>query len=544
MARLRLANWLHASPTPTSTGSDCRKTNHKPAPEPLQTTAPEKKHPPPQRFQIPEADTPSIALPMSTMMNAPQAVTGMSSSKIVALAQKISDETQKVDAYFHQQGLQTPGFDPDAPGDFPKMPEEISTSRREIIHATRELHDLMIGPKESVRWMAWDFLNTQSLQLINHYGIANMVPLDGTITIEELEAKTPLDSTTITRLLRHAMANHLFQEPTPGVVAHTAASKRLAMDDALQAWVGFNSEEVYPGSARVIDALKEHPEATSLTHAGFNVAYDTVGKEPMFVTLGKDPQRAQRMALAMSSLTGGEGYELSYLTEGCDLSEVDARGGTLVDLGGSHGFACVAFGGKYRNMNFVVQDLPATVASAPSPVCADVQVAKRITFQAHDFFTEQSVKNADAFLFRWIIHNYSRPYAVQLLRNLIPALKPGARIIINDYCISPPGVEKPWDERLMRSMDMVMLTLLNAQEREERDFIQLFEQADDGFVFKGITRPQGCRMSIIEAVWKPDEVDQNTSQPDLAQEQRACECEKTKSDLPQERSESKHDGSQ
>lgn len=22
---------------------------------------------------------------------------------------------------------------------------------------------------------------------------------------------------------------------------------------------------------------------------------------------------------------------------------------------------------------------------------------------------------------------------------------------------------------------------------------------------KGVTRPQGCRMSIIEAVWKPDE---------------------------------------
>lgn len=445
---------------------------------------------------------------------APTSLPGMPPSKIVALAQKISTETEKVDIYFRGKGIQTPSFDVDMPGDFPKMPDEISTSRREIIHATRELQDLMVGPRESVRWMAWDFMNTQSLQLLNHYGIANLVPLDGTITIEQLQAKTSLDPINLTRLLRHAMANRLFQEPKPGVIAHTAASKLLAVDGDLQAWVGFNGEEVYPGSAHVVDALRQHPEATSLHHTGFNYAFDTVGKEPMFVTLGKDPRRAQRMAKAMASLTGGEGYELSYLTDGgdgCDLSEVDARGGTLVDLGGSHGFACVHLARKYRNMKFVVQDLPATVASAPDPACADdAQVSQRVRFQAHDFFKEQVVKGADVYFFRWILHNYSRPYAVQLLRNLIPALKPGARIVINDHCLREPGVENPWDERLMRSMDLVMMTLLNAQEREERDFVQLFEQAGDGFVFKGVTRPKGCRMSIIEAVWKPNEVDQTS----------------------------------
>lgn len=280
------------------------------------------------------------------------------------------------------------------------------------------------------------------------------------------------------------MANRIFQEPTQGVIAHTAASRLLASDDALQAWVGFNTEEVYPGSAHVINALKEHPEATSLDHTGFNYAFDTVGKEPMFVTLGKEPERAQRMAKAMSSLTGGEGYELSYLTDGCDLSDNNLFGGTLVDMGGSHGFASVHLARKYRNMRFIVQDLPATVASAPNPVCEDMQVAERITFQAHDFFTEQVVKDADVYFFRWIMHNYSRPYAVQLLKNLVPALKPGARIIINDLCLRGPGEENPWDERLMRSMDLVMMTLLNAQEREEREFVQLFEQADAGFVFK------------------------------------------------------------
>ncbi|KAI0379112.1 S-adenosyl-L-methionine-dependent methyltransferase [Hypomontagnella monticulosa] len=482
MARLRLATWLHpTSHPPNSTNTDYLKSNFKPTEHPTSLLLEEKKHHS-QKYEIGNADH-MVRVGTSQKKNATMVPTA-TPSRMIALAQKISMETERVEAYFQQNGLQTPSFDVDAPGDFPKMPDDISRSRREIIHATQELQDLMVGPRETVRWMAWDFMNTQSLQLINHYGIAKLVPLEGSIALLELQTQTSLDPINLARLLRHAMTRNLFQEPRPGHIAHTAASRLLAEDEALQAWVGFNTEDIYPGSAHVIDALKKHPEATSLTHTGFNFAFDTVDREPMFVTIGKDAKRAQRMAKAMSSLTGGEGYELSYLSEGCDLTDVDARGGTLVDVGGSYGFASVHLAEQYSNINFIVQDLPKTVAGAPNPICDDAQVATRIRFQAHDFFTEQPVRGADVYFLRWIIHNYSTPYAVQILRNLIPALKPGARIIINDHCLREPGAENPWDERLMRSMDLVMMTLLNAQEREENDFKQLFKMAGDGFVFK------------------------------------------------------------
>ncbi|KAI1104559.1 S-adenosyl-L-methionine-dependent methyltransferase [Jackrogersella minutella] len=504
MVRLRLATWLHpTSHTPPSVNTDYIKQDSIPATE-LPTASIEEKIRHRQTYQVEDAGSNLIPKEKNTTST-------MAPSKMMVLAQKISTETEKVEAYFQENGLQAPSFDVDAPSNFSGMPDDIARSRREIIQATKELQDLMVGPRESVRWMAWDFMGTQSLQLINHYGIAKLVPIDGSITLSQLQAKSPLDPTNLARLLRHAMTNHLFQEPKPGVIAHTASSRLLVEDQALQAWVGFNTEEVYPGSAHVIDALKKYPEATSLTQTGFNFAFNTVDKEPMFVTLGKDPRRAQLMAQAMQSLTGGEGYELSYLTEGLDLSDVDARGGTLVDLGGSHGFACVHLAQQYGNIKFVVQDLAKTIDSVPQPVCADARVAKRIRFQAHDFFQEQPVRGAEVYYFRWIMHNYSTPYAVSILRSLIPALKPGARIIINDICLREPGVEEPWDERLIRSMDLVMMTLLNAQERDEAGFRQLFEMAGDGFVFKGITRPKGCRMSIIEAVWKPEESGQTST---------------------------------
>jgi len=429
---------------------------------------------------------------------------------MIALAQKITKETEKLESYMKENNLPMPSFDVDAPGDFPKLPEDILKSRQEIIFATRELGLLAHGPRESLRWGVWNFLEVMALQVINHFQIAKLWPADKTITLSELQGMTSLDPINLARMLRLCMTNGIFCEPSPGVIAHTAASRCLAEDGDLGAWIGFNAEDIFPAAAHVLEAIKTHPEATSLTRTGFCFAFDTVDKEPMFATFGKDPVRAKRMGRAMVSLTGGEGYEVDYLVNveggGYDFSEIDARGGTFVDVGGSHGFVCVDLARRYRNMKFIVQDLPKTVESAPNPVCADdAQVSERITLQAHDFFTEQVAKDADVYFFRWIMHNYSTPYAVKILKNLIPALKPGARIIINDHCLRDPGQENPWDESVMRRMDAVMLALLNAQERTEEEFRGLFREAGgDGFVFKGVKRPQGCRMSIIEAVWRPD----------------------------------------
>ncbi|KAM4065173.1 o-methyltransferase [Hirsutella rhossiliensis] len=430
-------------------------------------------------------------------------------SNLLELARRITAETEKLETYVRNNGLPEPSFALGAPDCLPRLPADMQRCRQEIIHATKELETLVRGPKETVRWTIWNCLDTLSLQIINGYGIARLVPVDSPIPLTELQAKTSLDPINLARVLRHAMTNYIFHEPEPGLIAHTAASRELAQDAALQDWVGFNGEDLFPSAAKVLDSLKAHPEATSLTTTGFNFAFDTIGKEPMFVTFGKDGARARRMGGAMASLTEGEGYEVDHFKDNYDMSEIDEKGGTFVDIGGSHGFVCVDLAKKWKKMTFVVQDLPKTVDSAPKPVCDDESVAARIQLQAHDFFEEQPVKGADVYFFRWIIHNYSTPYAVKLLKNLVPALKPGSRVVINDHCLRDPGAEKPWDEKLIRGMDMVMLTLLNAQEREEHEFRALFRAADERFVFKGVTRTEGCRMSIIEAVWEPGEIKVN-----------------------------------
>lgn len=58
-------------------------------------------------------------------------------------------------------------------------------------------------------------------------------------------------------------------------------------------------------------------------------------------------------------------------------------------------------------------------------------VKDRIEFAAHDFLTPQSLEEKpDEFLLRPVLHNWPQKYAIKILKNLIPALRPGAKVLI------------------------------------------------------------------------------------------------------------------
>jgi hypothetical protein len=69
----------------------------------------------------------------------------------------------------------------------------------------------------------------------------------------------------------------------------------------------------------------------------------------------------------------------------------------------------------------------------------------------HDFLLEdQPVQGGDVYFFRWILHNWSDKYCVKILRGLIPSLKPGAKIVLNDNVLPQPGVLSRWQENRLR----------------------------------------------------------------------------------------------
>lgn len=79
----------------------------------------------------------------------------------------------------------------------------------------------------------------------------------------------------------------------------------------------------------------------------------------------------------------------------------------------------------------------------------EVQPKSRIRFMVLDSFTEQPV-SADLYLFRYIFHNWPDQYAMKILRQLIPVLKPGARILVNDHLLPEPNTASLTTEREIR----------------------------------------------------------------------------------------------
>jgi hypothetical protein len=118
-------------------------------------------------------------------------------------------------------------------------------------------------------------------------------------------------------------------------------------------------------------------------------------------------------------------------------------------MGGAGGYVSFAIATKFPKLKSIIQDLPSMVT--PEVIAGTpVELKSRVSFQVHDFFTQQDVIGADVYFFRWVMHNWSDKYAIKILRALIPALKSGARIVLNDAVLPEPGTVHPVEERNIR----------------------------------------------------------------------------------------------
>jgi hypothetical protein len=130
---------------------------------------------------------------------------------------------------------------------------------------------------------------------------------------------------------------------------------------------------------------------------------------------------------------GVPGYLESHLVEGYDWAALGA--GTVVDVGGADGYVSRALSKTHPQLNMVVEDLPDVVAAAVRQPCSN----PCIRYQAHDFFATQPVAGADAYLFRWVLHDWPDHYVVRILRSQVPAPRRGARIVVNESLSPEPG---------------------------------------------------------------------------------------------------------
>ncbi|MCJ1244006.1 hypothetical protein MMC30_001203 [Trapelia coarctata] len=377
----------------------------------------------------------------------------------------------------------------------PPEAKDIELARETIIDATTKPRSLMLGPTDSLLSNTPDEL--LSLQAIYRFKLASSFSVHDEASFDQIAAASGLDEPNVRRILRHAMTRHIFCEPRKGIVAHTALSRLLAEDAQMNDWIGAMTNDMWPANVRTVDALEKWPRSQESNETGFALANNTTNST--YQEFARNPLRAKRFGESMKVYTESTGYDLIHLVDNYPWASLGNA--KVVDIGGSHGFVSARLAESFPALHFVVQDLPSVVATGPEHLPA--KVAGRITFMGHDFLTEQPVKDADIYLFRWVLHNWADKYCVQILRNLIPALKPGARVIINDSVLPEPGTLSAWPEERVRSIDLIMLVIQNSRERELDDWAKLFEVADKRFKFLGGKLPPGSKFWILEASWEP-----------------------------------------
>ena len=281
------------------------------------------------------------------------------------------------------------------------------------------------------------------LHVIYTYNIHKAVPLHGSSTYAEIARASGLSESLVYRFLRHAMANRIFFEASPGHVGHTAISRMMVEDPDFADNVGMHVSEVAPAFIKLPEALARYPDSGEANETAYSLSNDT--ELSLYNFLADKPERARRFGQSMKFMTKGEAFNIKHLTSTYDWAALDRSDTVLVDVGGGHGAVAQHLADSTNNMKFIVQDLPST-ARQGREILPD-KYKSRIEFASHDFFTEQTVKCKDVYFFRWIFHNLSDPYCVKVLKGLVPAMRKGTRVLVFEMVLAEQP-QTTWTQKL------------------------------------------------------------------------------------------------
>jgi len=107
---------------------------------------------------------------------------------LVSLAKDILKYARTISGHFAAHELLQPSFALDAPETWPsELPRDIHDVRTKLRGAVADMNDLAVGPKESIMWMAWGYHDVSLLRYIQHFQVAEAIPLVGSVSAEEVK---------------------------------------------------------------------------------------------------------------------------------------------------------------------------------------------------------------------------------------------------------------------------------------------------------------------------------------------------------------------
>lgn len=166
------------------------------------------------------------------------------------------------------------------------------------------------------------------------------------------------------------------------------------------------------------------------------------------------------------------------------------RFGHVVDVGGGDGVFLERILERHPTVHGTLFDQPDVIARVPSDHTREAYGVRHRAV-AGNFF-DSIPGGADAYLLKWILHDWSDTASVDILKSCRRAMKPDGRLLVAEYIIgadyaSPEG----------ELMDLTMMVMNGGRERTIDEFSVIFSLA--GFRLLSATRTS-TPLCIIEGV--------------------------------------------
>ncbi|CAK4034817.1 sterigmatocystin 8-O-methyltransferase [Lecanosticta acicola] len=371
--------------------------------------------------------------------------------------------------------------------------EAYVASRQAIIDAAEAIKMKVMTPDMLLFTYMSRVYDLAVLNAFLQYDIANSVPDEGK-SFEDLAKELGLPQRGLEKIVRKAMAHGIYQEPSPGLVQHTEVSAMFRLP-GIRSLCRFTVEVVLPSMMKLLEALEKWQGSQDPKHTAFNLAFGQVGLMDRF-----PDEACFKAIMSAADAKGLSSYGL--------WQELDKPGSVFVDVGGNHGYGSLAIAKTTKHMQFVVEDMASVIAKAeaqerePGGVLVDGEAGHRISLRPYDIFSgPQPVADGDVYFFRAIFHNWSDEMCLQILRNLLPALKRGAHVVICDIVMRERS-DVTYEQQYTRTSDLSMYALHNGWERTQAAWQDIFSAVDPAFhILDWQILWPGSYQRFIHAVW-------------------------------------------
>jgi len=316
------------------------------------------------------------------------------------------------------------------------------------------------------------FWISRAVYVIAKLGIPDILN-SGPKTAEELASATNTDAPSLYRVLR-ALASVGVVNSEDGRFALNALTETLVTDA--------------PGSLRwfaISELGQEHyPAWGNLMHSvrTGEIAFDNRFGVDIWKYFANNPEDAAVFNDSMSGVTAVANEEI--------LSLYDFSGfNKLVDVGGGHGGLITSVLKKNPNLKGVLFDAPEVIEGAQTKIEA-AGLADRLETASGNFF-EAVPAGGDAYIMKWIIHDWDDQKSNTILRNIRNQIPANGRLILIDSVV--PETNEP---HFSKFIDLNMLVMTGGKERTEKEFQELLAAA--GFRLLRVI-PTKVPTSIVEA---------------------------------------------